>query len=406
MGSMVGVDLEAGSSALRFWLAAGSAMLLVAAGVLVLAQLQKKVLSSLVRSGIVVLGVAILATALAWTFLDYSRGRDRDVARQALEMRAEQLNGLALAPGSPLSCLDAMAGESVEAACEKALFATPATVAAAGSYVATELELLSDMVAYMEHGGADIDNVLLPLRRSLETDRFGFLAHVLAVRDGCTIQDCKVLALFRDPGHVRAHLSDAVYDHYLEQYQAAWAQAPASPVAPVGPVAEAAHPAEPSATAEAVPPTQRKVLVNIDFPTAASIPPISIMNPEPAGRAPPSAAAPASAANPNPSAAAEGSPRRPRKQLANAPGQAAAQSSPPAPDATQTQEDPVWLPASAQPPVTAAPQTATAAPPAAAPAPPAVAPAAQSAATSVPAPANFAAGAGAPVQLNPFASQR
>ena len=46
-----------------------------------------------------------------------------------------------------------MAGENVEAACEKALFAAPATVAAASSYVAARLTLLSDVVAYIKAGG-------------------------------------------------------------------------------------------------------------------------------------------------------------------------------------------------------------------------------------------------------------
>ncbi len=75
----------------------------------------------------------------------------------------------ALAPGSPLACLDGLAGENVEAACEKALFAAPATVAAATSYVAARLALLADMAAYTKRGGGDIDSALLPLRRSLES---------------------------------------------------------------------------------------------------------------------------------------------------------------------------------------------------------------------------------------------
>jgi hypothetical protein len=377
---MVGVDFEIGTSALRFWLAAGSVALLVAAGLLVLAQRQARVSTFVAWSGVGVLGI-ILATSLAWVFLNYSRERDRDADRQALEMRAEQLIGIALAPGSPLSCLDALAGESVEAACEKALFATPATVAAAGSYVAAELRLLSDMVAYVDRGGLDIDNALLPLRRSLEADRFGILAHVLAVRDGCTEQDCKALALLREPSHVRANLSDAPFERYLEQYQAAWTQ----PVG--GPVAEAPQ-AEPNATAQLVPPGQRKVLVNIDFPTAASIPPISIMNPDPAGRsAPPAAAA---AANSNVPASAEAASKRLRKQAANPPGQAAAPASP-AQATAQTQEDPVWLPAPVAPP----PQPGTQPPPATA--------APQTAATSAAPAPTLASG---PVQLNPFASQK
>ena len=48
-----------------------------------------------------------------------------------LKLRAEELAAHALSPGSSLACLDALAGDSVETACEKALFASPANVAAA-----------------------------------------------------------------------------------------------------------------------------------------------------------------------------------------------------------------------------------------------------------------------------------
>jgi hypothetical protein len=62
-----------------------------------------------------------------------------------------------------IAIFDSVAGENVDAACEKALFASAATVAAATSYAAARLELLSDMAAYVKHGGRDIDGALLPL---------------------------------------------------------------------------------------------------------------------------------------------------------------------------------------------------------------------------------------------------
>jgi hypothetical protein len=366
---MVGVDPEIGTSALRLWLAAGSAALLIAAGVLAFARPPTRVLNFMTRTGVLVLG-AIIATSMAWAILDRTAGRDHDADRRVLEMRAAELTTGALAPGSSLACLDALAGESVEAACEKALFATPASVAAAISYVAARFALLSDMVAYTRRGGTGIDGALLPLRRSLESDRFGFVAHALAVRDDCTSQDCKPLALLQDPKRIRANLSGATLDRYLDHYQTVWA------LAPDGPVAEAAH-ADPAATAQLVPLSQRKVLVNIDFPTAASIPPVSIMNPEPT-RAPPAVAgAGAGAANPSPAAASTLSSRRSRKPAAIPPPQTGAQ-------------DPVYLPATAPAPsAPAAPETTTTA-------------AAPSAAPT----ANLAPGGGAPVQLNPFASSQ
>jgi hypothetical protein len=260
-------------------------------------------------------------------------------------MRATQLNAQILAPGSALACLDGVAGDSVEAACEKALFAAPATVATATSYVAARLALLADMVTYTKRGGTNIDSALLPLRHSLEADRFGFLAHALAVRDGCTSDNCTALAFLHDPSRVRANLSSQTLDRYLDHYLTVWAQSPDVPVADAT--------SSQSAMYQPGIPGQKRVAVDIDFPTAASIPPISIMNPEPKG--PVSATAPAAvaagAATADASAAAPApSAKRPRKQVANAPAQAIA----PAPAEPAPPVDPVWNPGTNQP----APQAA------------------------------------------------
>ena len=225
-----------------------------------------------------------------------------------------------------------MAGDDVEAACEKALFAGPATVATATSYASARLALLADMVAYTKRGGTDVDSALVPLRRSLEADRFGFVAQVLAVRDGCTSDNCKALALLHDPSHVRANLSGQTLTRYLDHYLTAWAQPPEVP-----PLADATSPA----TGQPATPGQHK-FVDIDFPSAASIPAISIMNPEPSGS--PAAAAVASATAGAHDTAPTSPAPRPRKQPAGPPAQASA--SPP-PDAAV---DPIWTPRTAPPP--------------------------------------------------------
>jgi hypothetical protein len=361
---MVGVDPEMGSSALRLWLAAGAAALLVALCVLVFARSRGNVPGGLMRAGVIVAG-AILGAIVVTAFLGQTAGRDHDADRRALELRASELTASSLAPGSALPCLDALAGENVEAACEKALFASPATVAVATSYVAARLALLSDMVAYVRGGGANIDGSLLPLRRSLEADRFGFLAHALALRDGCTSQSCKALEVLPDASRVRSNLNAATLDRYLDHYLTVWAQPP-----------EDAAPSQAAAGTQSGAPPRK--MVNIDFPTASSIPAISIMNPEPSGKVLPGVAA-AAAANPNPppaDAAPAPAPKRARKQAATAPAPAQAPA-PSAPAAVDASVDPVWTPAPAAPPQGAV-------------------------AGAVPA-ANFAGGAG-PIQLNPALS--
>ena len=295
---MFGADGEIGTSAVKLWLTVGSATILI--GFCLLAYLLPQYLiSRALRAGFVILGAG-LGAIMAWALLDHTPSGERSAERRSLEVRGEQLNARTLAPGSPLACLDALAGEAVESACEKALFTSPASVAAATSFVADRLELLAAMLAYRKGNPADIDG-LRPLRRALEADRFGFLAHVLAVRDDCTSQNCKTLALLDDSARVRANLGAQTFDHYVEHYAEIWAKAPDG------------------ALADAVQPNGQGVhrIVNIDFPTAASIPPVSIMNPEPTGPVLPGVAA-AAATNPNPQQASPPGARRARKGAVSA----------------------------------------------------------------------------------------
>jgi hypothetical protein len=335
---MLAVDPEFGISVLRLWVAAGSAALLILLCVLALFQPQLRMAASPVRrAGFVIVG-AVLGAALTWAFLGRVATGDRNSERRAIEMRAGQLSAQALAPGSPLACLDAAAGESVEAACEKALFVSPASVASASSYVAARLTLLSSITAYAARGGADIDDVRSSLLRALETDRFGFVAHVLAIREGCTSENCKTLALLHDASRVRANLSAETLDRYLEHYVSLWANGP-----------EGADGTQPRPTAQLNAQGARK-MVNIDFPTAASIPAVSIMNPEPSGPVLPGVAA-AAASNPNPAAAGPTSARHAKKQAAN----------PPVPTTLSgaAAPDPIWPEPVPLPPAPA-PQTASA----------------------------------------------
>jgi hypothetical protein len=213
------LGFEVGVSALRLWVAAGSAALLVACcGVTFVLPTTRTV--EVTRAILVALG-AVLGASITWAFLGGSSNASSE--RRTLEHQAAELSARTLAPGSPLACLDALAGESIEAACDKAIFASPASVAAATSYVAARLALLSDIAAYAGRGSAAIE-ASMPLRRALETDRFGLLAHLLATRDNCTSENCKTLALLRDPSHVRANLREETFNHYLERYLLVWAR--------------------------------------------------------------------------------------------------------------------------------------------------------------------------------------
>jgi hypothetical protein len=316
---MPGFEIATSALTLPVWAAASAAALFVVIAVLALSRAGAHVATVMLRVAVVVAAVAGVALLLQQNAL-----RERMAERRALDQRAAELTGRAVMPGSPLACLDAVAGDAVDTACEKAVFASPATAAAAVSYVTARLALLSDAVEYARRTGGGYESALATLRVSIENDRYGIVAHVLSVRDSCTPLLCDSYVLLKDPDRVQANLRDRLFDRYVERYAAEWARAPASAT----PVAEgqganyataSAPPAAPAATA-AVP-----LASKYDFPSAASIPPVSIMTPEPGAPAETKPAPPAAPA------AAPAAPKRPQHPAPRAAARAAPPPPPPQP---------------------------------------------------------------------------
>lgn len=269
---------------------------------------------ALVRSGpdgktasAVVGGVLLLILALfGLGLLDHLAANDRAAERRALDARALELTARALAPGSALGCLDPIAGDMVAEACEKALFASPEATAAAVSFVAAQLSLL---VASREHGRGDESAGLVNLRRALEADRFGVVAHVLATRDGCTSRQCGAFVQLQDPSRISANLAARAFETRIQTHMAGWSTAGNRPVASNAPPA-------PTAAAAALPPAAvagTRTPNNLYFPSSASIPPVSIMAAEPTTPPPRNdttgAADPAAAARKPPAAGPQGAPQ-------------------------------------------------------------------------------------------------
>jgi hypothetical protein len=218
----------------------------------------------------------------AWTLADGAMIRQRTAEREALNARALQLISAATTPGSALACLDGGAGDAVEAACEAALFAKPETVAAATAYVEARLRLLADSLDYARRADWTFAATWAQLRSGLEADRYGFVAHVLAQRDGCTAESCSAFALLRDASTVKTHLSERTLDNNVARYAANWGRPGSAPVAAAPPTVGLAPPLPSgAATLLGVPVTRP-----IDFPSAASIPPVSIMTEPPPAPAP------------------------------------------------------------------------------------------------------------------------
>jgi hypothetical protein len=198
---------------------------------------------------------------------------ERGAERRALAQRSAELAAQALAPGSTLACLDGVAGEVVENACEKMVFAGPQSSAAAVAYMAARLTLLADGLAFARYGDAEFAATLSGLRRAIELDRFGIVAHVLAVRDGCTAERCAAFMLLGDANVIKVNLKAQAFDQYVSRYAADWNKfAPPVDKLPQAPLSSVLDPLAPAKT-----PLGSKY----SFPSAASIPPVSIMNSEP-----------------------------------------------------------------------------------------------------------------------------
>jgi len=294
---MLEVDAATGSLTIPIW----------AAGV-VSAALLALVVLAIGRAGVaasinVLFRVAIVAIAVSagWLYIQRIERQEHAAELRLLDDRSAALSVRAVAPGSALSCLDELAGETVEAACEKAVFASPEAVSAAVAYVTAKLALLVDRNEYARRVDPTFASQLAPLVTALETDRFGIVAHVLAKRHGCTAGKCDALTWFSDHSHVLANLRDHIFDEQVAKFAAIW-NSP-SRAAIDGAAAEPPHPG----------PAALTVSPRYDFPSSQSIPPVNIMAPEqPAPRGPPNgpSAAPSGDGNPRP-ATAPVPPRRP-----------------------------------------------------------------------------------------------
>ncbi|MGN6571777.1 MAG: hypothetical protein ACTHLO_10220, partial [Pseudolabrys sp.] len=184
--------------------------------------------------------VAVAAAALAGVTvvaaLQHVAATDQARERLALVSRNAELTRAALAPGSALACLDGQAGEKTGDACEAAVFAGPATVAAAVAYEGERLAILKAAFDLSKQGDAQVMAALAGARRAAELDRYGLAAHVLAVREGCTAVQCPALAMFTDTTALKANLKAQAFEAYVAQHAAQWGK-PAEPAPP--PVAAA-----------------------------------------------------------------------------------------------------------------------------------------------------------------------
>jgi hypothetical protein len=241
-----------------------------------------------------------------------------------------------------LSCIDDLAGDTVLAACEKALFGSAEAAAAAVSYAASQITRLTAL-GDVSTANRGLASEAQALRRAVERDRYGLMAYVLVARDHCTPSTCAAFRSLTDYHLIAANMDERTYEGLVSRYAPLWN----APAAATGPAVASLPPSRPTGK-----PT------NAEFPSAASTPPVSIMTPEPG---PPTPAAP----RPPPAAAA--APAAAASAATNTPLPSPRPASTASPTLAAAKKQPAPKPARTAAPVQLAPAPA----PADAPAPPA-----------------------------------
>lgn len=242
------------------------------------------VLVTLVRAEkSVATGALTVITLLAIGIAAAATLRSREpVARVASAETRSSAATMAALPA--LACIDDLAGDVVGQACEQVVFGSPESTAAAVNYAAsmlTRLTALGDVTTAQRTMSRETQ----AMRRAIERDRYGLVAHVLLARDRCTPTQCAAYRSLTDNHQIITNMDEHAFDNLVARYSPSWnapqMTAATSPLAMMPPSMPTGRP------------------TNAEFPSSANTPPVSIMTAEPGtGAKPPAAAAAAPAPMP------------------------------------------------------------------------------------------------------------
>jgi hypothetical protein len=217
---------------------------------------------SVANGALTVITLLSIAVAVAATIRGFGPGDGQATPSEPRTARA-------MGPTLPaLSCIDDLAGDAVLNACEKVLFGSADSAAAAVSYAAAQISRLTSRgdLATAERNAT---TEFLALRRAVERDRYGLMAYALMARDHCSPDACAAFSSLGDNHQIIANMNDRTYENLITRYTGSWNAPSVSPPSAAGLVA-----ALPSSVPTGKP-------TNADFPSAASTPPVNIMTPEP-----------------------------------------------------------------------------------------------------------------------------
>jgi hypothetical protein len=299
------------SPAFPMWLTLAAAGFFAVIVVITLLRAEK----SVANGALTVITLLAVGVALAATMRSFGSG-----GSGAIE--DNRSSSMATASLPALACVDDLAGEAVLAACEKAVFGSPESTAAALAYAARQI---SRLTAFGDVATADATMTpeIEALRHAVEHDRYGLMAQVLVVRDHCTPSDCAMFKSLTDRSRISANIEEHTYDGLVGRYSLAWNAPP--PVVP------------PVATLIPGVPTGRPT--NAEFPSAASTPPVSIMTPEPTATTAHASVPAAAAPTPSPRPTASPAVAAAKKQAAPKPARTPAPATSLAPTAPAASTD-------------------------------------------------------------------
>jgi len=178
------------------------------------------------RSGLATLAqlalVAVIAGA-AYFGLKLYEDNTRFVERKALEDRAVALLAQSSQPDSVLGCLNVSLAPALDEACERIIFAEPQRITSAISVISDRLTLLDDAINFSAREPAFAQR-FEPLRKSLEADPYGIVAHVLAAQYKCLPDSCPKMRNFKEADRIKTNLASRTFDGLLVKHKESWAR--------------------------------------------------------------------------------------------------------------------------------------------------------------------------------------
>jgi hypothetical protein len=135
-----------------------------------------------------------------------------------------------------LGCLNVSVTPLLDEACEKQIFAEPGRLASAVGMTAERIALLADATNFAQREPAFLDR-FEHLRKSLESDPYGLVAHVFAIEHKCIPDSCTRFRFLKDTDKIKTNLTERKFDGLLAKYSPAWANTPPANTSVTPPVA-------------------------------------------------------------------------------------------------------------------------------------------------------------------------